>query len=124
LPPEFPTATVPVSTVSSPTVVSETIKADLPTDAIKSKQSLSDKEARQLSVSGLPDWVESAREIAKEYIDRHKLNDLYPTQNDVCGYVEKEMRIKKISGAHGTPLKAEYIKRNAIQSKWWQENKP
>lgn len=96
---------------------------NLPADAIKSKRSLSDKEARQLSTSKRPDWAESAREIAKVCIDKHKLDDLYPSQNDVCAHVEEEMRKQKIFGTHGNPLDAKYIQRNAIQGEWWQKNK-
>jgi hypothetical protein len=69
-------------------------------------------------------WIEDARRIAKEYIDQHKKEDLFPSQNDVCSHVEKITRKRKIYSDYGKPLAAGYILRNAIQGKWWQANKP
>lgn len=68
-------------------------------------------------------WVEHAREIALEYIDRHVKQDLYPTQDDVADHLEKECRARKVFGPRG-PLGASTIKREAIQGDWWTQNKP
>lgn len=71
-----------------------------------------------------PDWIAKARELAKEYIDRHKKQNLFPSQADVCGHVETMMRDARIYGVHGKPVSAQYIGRNAIQGEWWRQNKP
>ena len=70
------------------------------------------------------DWTATARDFAKVYIDRHKEQDLFPSQADVCGHVETKLRENKIFGSHGKPLSAAYIGRNAIQGVWWKQNKP
>lgn len=70
------------------------------------------------------DWIEAVRAIATEYIQRHKKQDLFPPQKDVCTHLEKVSRERKIYSDHGKPLSAGYILRNAIQGKWWQANKP
>jgi hypothetical protein len=69
-------------------------------------------------------WIATAQDIAKTYIERHKQNNLFPSQKDVCDHVETELRTQKIYGTHGNPLEATYIQRNAIQGKWWRTNKP
>jgi hypothetical protein len=69
-------------------------------------------------------WIDAARSIAIEYIERHRKNDLFPSQPDVCGHVAKIMRGQKMRGPQGKPLSAAYIQRNAIQGEWWQANKP
>ena len=69
-------------------------------------------------------WIDKARGLALEYIDRHKTQDLFPTQNDVCRHVEGEMRKQKIYGPQGKPITQGYIARNAIQGEWWKTNKP
>ena len=71
----------------------------------------------------VPSWEEEAQRIAKEYIDNHFKNNLHPSQDDVCAAVAGTMKQMKIYGRHKTPLTANYIKRNAIQGKWWQGNK-
>jgi hypothetical protein len=68
-------------------------------------------------------WVERAREIALEYIDKHAAMDLHPSQDDVAEHVEKECRVRKVFGPRG-PLGASTIKREAIQGDWWTQNKP
>jgi hypothetical protein len=88
------------------------------------KQSTAGVRGRGHAISAeAPSWKEEAQRIAKEYIDKHYKKDLHPSQNDVCAAVEKTMRQMKIYGPHKTPLTANYIKRNAIQGKWWQGNK-
>jgi hypothetical protein len=69
-------------------------------------------------------WIEDVRAIALEYIAKHKAKDLFPSQSDVCGYIEKKAREKKIYGPQGKPLSQSYIQRNAIQGDWWKQNKP
>lgn len=68
-------------------------------------------------------WIVKAREFAKEYLDRHKVQYLFPSQPDVCGYVEGKLRENNIYGSHGKPPSASYIARNAIQGEWWKINK-
>lgn len=69
------------------------------------------------------DWIAKAQEFAKILIDRHKKEDLFPSQQDVCIKIEKQLRESKIFGSHGKPLSASYILRNAIQGDWWKQNK-
>ena len=69
-------------------------------------------------------WIEVARSKALEYIARHRDNDLFPPQRDVCEHVAREMRKEKRYSDHGKPLSDSYIQKNAIQGKWWQANKP
>ena len=69
-------------------------------------------------------WTVEACRLALEYIARHKKNNLYPTQKDVCKHVANEMREQKIYGSQARPLEPNYIQRNAIQGEWWQANKP
>lgn len=69
-------------------------------------------------------WIEQVRAIALEYIAKHKANDLFPSQKDVCRHVESVARKQKIYGPQGKPLSQSYIQRNAIQGDWWQKNKP
>jgi hypothetical protein len=70
------------------------------------------------------DWIAKARDFAKTYIDRHKEQDLFPSQDDVCKKVQAYLRENRIFGSHSKPLSAGYILRNAIQGEWWQHNKP
>ncbi len=79
---------------------------------------------KQVSGQANGEWMIKAQEFAKEYIDRHKAQDLFPSQSDVCTHVETKMREMKIYGAHGKPVSAQYIQRNAIQGDWWKRNKP
>ena len=67
-------------------------------------------------------WQEQAKAIALEYLNKHREMDLHPGQLDVCEYVAKEMRTRKIYGPQGKPLSDLYIKRNAIQGDWWRKN--
>ncbi len=69
-------------------------------------------------------WVAQARRLALDHIAFHKQENLYPSQKDVCAHVAKKMREQKIYGPHARPLEENYIQRNAIQGKWWQDNKP
>lgn len=69
-------------------------------------------------------WKENARKFALEYIERHRQNNLFPSQKDTCAHVETELRKHKIYGAHGKPVSANYIERNAIRGEWWKQNKP
>ena len=78
--------------------------------------------ARSLGVT--PEWVIKAREAATEYIDRHRANNLYPSLKDVCDHVEGKLRANGVLGAHGKPVSATYIGRNALQGEWWKANKP
>jgi hypothetical protein len=71
-----------------------------------------------------PEWVTSARVVAEQYIARHKKSNLYPSLKDVCAHVETQLRVKRSFGAHGRPLSATYIGRNALQGEWWRANKP
>jgi hypothetical protein len=76
------------------------------------------------SARAAPEWIASAREIAGQYLARHKQNDLYPSLKDVCAHVEEQLRAKRTFGAHHRPLSAAYIGRNALQGDWWSANKP
>jgi hypothetical protein len=72
-------------------------------------------------------WVVFARTTASEYINRHRAQDLFPNQSDVCEHVENIMRTRKpkpFLSEHGKPVSAKYIQRNAIQGAWWRANKP
>jgi len=69
-------------------------------------------------------WQDIARTIAFEYIQRHKANNLFPTQKDVCAHAKEKMDERKIVGPQGRPLEANYIQRCAIQGEWWKSNKP
>ena len=69
-------------------------------------------------------WIVEARRLALAYIERHKAQSLFPSQADVCAYLEGELRNAKIYGSHDRPLAEGYIKRNAIQGEWWKKNKP
>jgi hypothetical protein len=69
-------------------------------------------------------WIEDVRAIALEYIAKHKAKDQFPSQSDVCGYIGKMAREKKIYGPQGKPVSQSYIQRNAIQGDWWKQNKP
>lgn len=69
-------------------------------------------------------WILQAQDVALEYIARHKAQDLFPSQEDVCSHVERELRVERVFGAHGKPVSAQYICRNAIQGAWWKLNKP
>jgi hypothetical protein len=69
-------------------------------------------------------WKMKAEEFAKDYIERHRKQNLFPSQLDVCQAVESKMRTEEIYGAHGKPVSATYIQRNAIQGDWWKKNKP
>lgn len=80
--------------------------------------------AKAPAVTTKSTWEEAAQDIALEYIRRHEMMNLFPSQSDVCEAVAKEMRERKIYGHHGKPLEANYIQRNAIQGKWWNANKP
>lgn len=68
-------------------------------------------------------WKIQAKFIALEYLARHIEKDLHPSQRDVCGHVEGELRKRQIFGSHHKPLSAAYILRNAISGAWWQANK-
>ena len=80
------------------------------------------KAAPTTSLNG-DEWIVKAREFAKECLDRHKAKDLFPSQSDVCAHLEEKLRKEKIYGAHGKPVSASYIARNAIQGEWWKNNK-
>lgn len=69
-------------------------------------------------------WIAKARDFAKTYIDRHKEQDLFPSQADVCKKIEAHLRENKIFGSQGKPLSSSYVMRNAIQGPWWKQNKP
>lgn len=66
-------------------------------------------------------WKERARLIALKFMDRHRGNDLFPTQRDVAEYLEREFRKQGILSPNKKALSAAYIKRNAIQGEWWQK---
>lgn len=68
------------------------------------------------------DWIVKAREFALKYIERHRENDLFPALDDVARHLEKKLKDEKVFSEHGKPLSAAYIKRNALQGDWWQQN--
>ena len=70
------------------------------------------------------EWMNAARKIAGEYIERHKKQKLFPSQDDVCTHLEQELRTKKIYGPQKRPLSKATILREAIQGEWWTKNKP
>ena len=67
-------------------------------------------------------WKVIARNFATEYIQRHKAQDLHPSQVDVSDHVAKLMREAKIYGPQGKPLTASSIQRETIQGAWWKAN--
>lgn len=69
-------------------------------------------------------WVTVAQGLAFGYIERHRQQGLFPTQADVCSYLEDELRERAVYGPHKRPVSASYIQRNAIQGEWWKKNKP
>jgi len=79
-------------------------------------------EAAQAAPVDDANWITQARAIAKEYLERHVEQDLFPSQDDVCKYLETVLRKREIYGVHRKPLDSSYIQRNAIQGKWWKEN--
>ena len=103
---------------------------------VKQESHISEKAVPPAVTSGAPesdaphsppmpaDWIERARAVACAYIARHREQNLFPSQSDVCEHVAKELREAKVYGPHGKPLRAEYIQRNAIQGDWWKANKP
>jgi hypothetical protein len=93
-------------------------------DLAAANEDVKDDAEPHATVTAPADWQERARIIASEYIAKHKSQDLFPGQEDVCGHVEKIMRKGKYYGPQGKPLAASYIQRNAIQGNWWKENKP
>lgn len=68
-------------------------------------------------------WVQRAQQIALAFIAKHREDDLFPSQNDVCDHVAELLRTEKVYGHQGKPMEASYIKRNAIQGAWWKANK-
>jgi hypothetical protein len=78
---------------------------------------------REMTEKDSTEWKEAARVIALEYLDRHRKQELFPSQTDVCEHVEKTMRQTKIYSQHGKPVGAGYIRRNAVGGDWWQKNK-
>lgn len=84
---------------------------------------VSEKDEPLASVVAPADWIVRARVIAAEYILRHRAQDLFPGQSDVCGYVAKILRKEKTHGPQG-PVADKYVQRNAIQGDWWKANKP
>ena len=79
---------------------------------------------RKAQDAGAGSWKATAQAIASEYIAKHRRQDLFPSQDDVCNHVEEIMRKRKIYSDHDKPLSAKYIQRNAIQGDWWKANKP
>jgi len=77
----------------------------------------------KISTGKVNSWVINAQEIAKSYIEKHKENNLYPTQNDVSDHVADELRKRSIHGPNG-PVSSSYVKRQVIQGDWWKKNKP
>jgi hypothetical protein len=69
-------------------------------------------------------WRPRAQQIAFAFIAKHKEDDLFPSQDNVCNHVAEVLRKEKVYGYQGKPMEASYIKRNAIQGAWWQANKP
>lgn len=69
-----------------------------------------------------PDWKATAQALGLEYLRRHKAQNLFPTQKDVCSYLEEELRKQAVFGGQKRPLSANYISRNAIQGEWWRRN--
>jgi hypothetical protein len=76
--------------------------------------------ALKAEVTSEPAWKETARRIAREYLEKNWANDLHPAQDDVSRHVADKMRNSMNYGPHGRPLAANYIKRNAIQGEWWR----
>jgi len=75
------------------------------------------------SKANVKSWIDSARAIAKSYIEEHQKSNLFPPQNDVSDHVAEELRKQSIHGPNG-PVSSSYVKRQAIQGDWWKKNKP
>lgn len=59
-------------------------------------------------------WVETAKKMAIEIIERDRKRDLFPSQVNIADEIAKKFREAKIYGDAGTPLTGAYIKRHAL----------
>jgi hypothetical protein len=66
-------------------------------------------------------WIAQAQEIAQEFIDHNKKNDLHPSLQDTSEHVAKKLRELEIYGSHQKPMSANSIKRQALQGDWWSK---
>jgi len=66
-------------------------------------------------------WIAQAQEIAQEFIDHNKKNDLHPSLQDTSEHVAKKLRELKIYGSHQKPMSTNSIKRQALQGDWWSK---
>lgn len=100
-----------------PPVVSELVfKAGLPPEEAG--------QTNAIFASSTSEWKGKAQNIAREYIARHKAQDLFPSQKDVSEHVAAVLREKKIYGPQNKPISANYIERNVLRGEWWRKNKP
>ena len=66
-------------------------------------------------------WIAQPQEIAQEFIDHNKKNDLHPSLQDTSEHVAKKLRELEIYGSHQKPMSANSIKRQALQGDWWSK---
>lgn len=71
---------------------------------------------RNKSASGSSEhhWKPRAGELAKSFIERDKIKELYPNQLDLGDEVAKVFRMEGVMGVGGKPLTGAYIKRHAL----------
>jgi hypothetical protein len=69
-----------------------------------------------------PAWVAKAQTIAMDYLEKHRVKSLFPSQRDTGEHVAKILRAQNVFSENGKPLSASYIRRNALQGPWWKVN--
>jgi hypothetical protein len=67
-------------------------------------------------------WVAKAQEIGAAYLEKHKMNDLFPSQQNVADHVAKILKSEHVLSDLGKPLSSGYILRNALQGAWWKRH--
>lgn len=61
------------------------------------------------------DWGQNAQDRARSIIERQRLRDLFPSQNDIANEIAREFRVSGVVGSNGKPLTGAYIKRHALR---------
>jgi len=67
-------------------------------------------------------WVAKAQGIGASYLEKHKINGLFPSQQNVADHVAKILRSEHVLSDMGKPLSSAYILRNALQGAWWKRH--
>jgi hypothetical protein len=69
------------------------------------------------------DWKAKACDRAVEIIERQRVKDLYPSQQNIADEIAREFRRDGVMGADGKPLSGAYIKRHALKGISSAQNK-